>query len=60
MIKRLRRRFSLPMKDISEITEPINNDGEKITDKEVDKWQWKSYHKIYVKQNMGNRGIQHN
>ena len=30
------------MKDISEITEPINNDGEKITDKEIDKWQWKS------------------
>ena len=38
MIKRLRRRLSQPMKDISEITEPINNDGEKITDKEIDKW----------------------
>ena len=48
------------MKDVSEITEPIDNDGEKITDKEIDEWQWKSYHKIDVKQNIGNEGIQHN
>ena len=59
MIKRLRRRLSLPTKDINEITEPINNDGEKITNKEIDKW-WKSYHKIDVKQNIGNGGIQYN
>ena len=32
--------------------EIIEND-EVITDKEIDKWEWESYHEIDVKQNMG-------
>ena len=27
-------------------------DDKKVTDKEIDEWKWKSYHKIDVKQNM--------
>ena len=38
----------------------IEEDDEIITNKEIDEWKWKSYHKIDVKQNMGNGGIQHN
>ena len=38
----------------------IEEDDEIITNKEIDEWKWKSYHKIEVKQNMGNGGIQHN
>ena len=57
MIKRLRRRLNLPTKDVCEIIVLINNDGENITDKEIDEWQWNKYHKIDVKQNIGNKGI---
>ena len=28
-------------------------DDKIVTDKEIDEWKWKSYHKIDVKQNMG-------
>ena len=41
-------------------TVEIEEDDEIITNKEIDEWKWKSYHKIDVKQNMGNGGIQHN
>ena len=41
-------------------TVEIEDDDEIITNKEIDEWKWKSYHKIDVKQNMGNGGIQHN
>ena len=42
------------MIDISEIIDNIEKDGEDVTDVEVNEWEWKSYHKINVKQNMGN------
>ena len=35
-------------------------DNEEVTNKEMDEWEWQSYHKIDVKQNMGYRGFQHN
>ena len=38
----------------------IEEDDEIITNKEIDKWKWKSCHKIDIKQNMGDGGIQHN
>ena len=31
-------------------------DNEEVTNKEMDEWEWQSYHKIDVKQNMGNGG----
>ena len=34
-------------------TVEIEDDDEIITNKEIDEWKWKSYHKIDVKQNMG-------
>ena len=49
----LRRRLSLP-------SVKIIKDDEVITDEEINEWKWKSYHKIDVKQNMGNVGVQHN
>ena len=47
-------------KSNSSPTVEIEEDDEIITNKEIDKWKWKSYHKIDVKQIMGNGGIQHN
>ena len=38
----------------------IEKYDEVVTDKEIDEWKWQSYHKIDVKQNMGNVGVQHN
>ena len=49
-----KRRLSLPWIYIPEINIGIEEDNEKITDEEIDEWEWKSYHKIDVKQNMGN------
>ena len=42
----VRRRLSLPFADVIE-----NN--EVIADEEINKREWKSYHEIDVKQNMG-------
>ena len=48
MINRMdKRRLCLPSVEIIK-------DDEIITNKEIDEWEWKSYHKIDVKQNMGN------
>ena len=41
-------------------TVEIEEDDEIITNEEINEWKWKSYHKVDVKQNMGNGGIQHN
>ena len=43
----VRRRLSLPFTDVIE-------DDEVVADGEINKRKWKSYHEIYVKQNMGN------
>ena len=43
----VRRRLSLPFTDVKE-------DDEVVTDEEINNWEWKSYHEIDVKQNMGN------
>ena len=42
----VRRRLSLPFTDVIE-------DDEVVADEEINKWKWKSYHEIDVKQNMG-------
>ena len=47
-------------KSNSSPTVEIEEDNEIIKNEEIDEWKWKSYHKIDVKQNMGNRRIQHN
>ena len=43
----VRRRLNLPFTDVKE-------DDEVVTDEEINNWNWKSYHEIDVKQNMGN------
>ena len=40
-------------KSNSSPTVEIEEDDEIIKNKEIDEWKWKSYHKIDVKQNMG-------
>ena len=48
MINRMdKRRLCLPFVEIIK-------DDEIITNKEIDEWEWKSYHKIDVKQNIVN------
>ena len=43
----IKRRLCLPSVEIIK-------DDEEITNEEIDEWEWKSYHEIDVKQNMGN------
>ena len=42
----VRRRLSLPFTDVIE-------DDKVVADEEINKWKWKSYHEVDVKQNMG-------
>ena len=59
-MNRKNKNYSLQSEEQMEFTKTVIEDDEDITNIKIYKWKWQSYHKIYVKQNMGNEGIQHN
>ena len=60
MINRKNKNNLIQPEEQMELTKTVMKDDEDITNIKIDEWEWKSYHKIDVKQNIGNGGIQHN